>query len=151
MNYITCSLKCGTLVEKEIFWEEEDYYCRECILLFWGLTSCGDSIFEEVAGFSPFMVSPIKTLCVSCLLWSAYVLLLCLLFSQWKDPKIIMLAYIWWKTNMVSELTWEEDTVQLQELGLPSLWIFLHRFSAKVRWNTLLLRVHLSVEAKSNS
>ena len=35
---------------------------------FWGLKSCGDSIFEEVAGFSPFMVSPIKTLCVSCLL-----------------------------------------------------------------------------------
>ena len=33
--------------------------------MFWGLTSCGDSIFEEVVGFSPFMVSPIKTLFVS--------------------------------------------------------------------------------------
>ena len=32
---------------------------------FWGLTSCGDSIFEEVAGFSPFMVSSIKKLFVS--------------------------------------------------------------------------------------
>ena len=59
----------------------EDYRCRECILLFWGLTSYGDSIFEEVAGFSPFMVSPIKTLCVSCLLWCAYVVVVLVILS----------------------------------------------------------------------
>ena len=40
--------------------EEEAYCCRECILLFWGFTFCVDSISEEVAGFSPFMVSPMK-------------------------------------------------------------------------------------------
>ena len=35
---------------------------------FLGLTSCGDSIFEEVTGFSPFMVSTIKNIVfiVSC-------------------------------------------------------------------------------------
>ena len=36
---------------------------------------------------------------------------------------------------MVSKLTREEDTVQLQELRLPILWIYLHIFSAKVGWN----------------
>ena len=48
------------------------------------------------------------------------------------------------KSNMLSELTWEEDTVQLRELGLPSLWIFLQGGI------TLLLRAYLSVEAESN-
>ena len=48
---------------------QEEYYCfQECILLFWGFTSCADSISEEVAGFSPFMVSPIKKNCVHCLM-----------------------------------------------------------------------------------
>ena len=45
---------------------------------FWGLTSYVDSIFEEVVGFSPFMVSPIKNIVfIVC-----YVLLMYLLFSQ---------------------------------------------------------------------
>ena len=77
MKYITFSLKCGALVEKEIFWEEEDYCCRECILLFWGLKSYGDSIFEEVAGFYPFMVSLIKNIVfiLSCVLIAVLVIL----------------------------------------------------------------------------
>ena len=33
-----------------------------------GFTSCGDTILEEVEGFSPFMVSAVKNICVSCLL-----------------------------------------------------------------------------------
>ena len=37
--------------------EERGYCCREIILLFWGFTFGADSIYEEVAGFSPFMVS----------------------------------------------------------------------------------------------
>ena len=32
---------------------------------------------------------------------------------------------------MVSELTWEEDTMQLWELSIPSFWIFLHIFFSK--------------------
>ena len=52
---------------------------------------------------------------------------------------------------MVSELTREEDTMELWELGIPSLWIFLHIFSAKEGWLTLLPRAHLFVEAESNS
>ena len=52
---------------------------------------------------------------------------------------------------MVSELTREEDTLELWELGIPSLWIFLHIFSAKLRWNNSPLRAHISVEAESNS
>ena len=39
------------------------------------------------------------------------------------------------KANMKSELTLEEDIVQLRELGIPTLWISLHRFSAKEGWN----------------
>ena len=35
---------------------------------------------------------------------------------------------------MVSKLTWEEDTMQLRELGIPTLWIFLHIFLAKEGW-----------------
>ena len=48
------------------------------------------SISEEVTGFSPFMVSPRKILCVSCLLCfiSMHVIL------SVKDPKIIMLDYM---------------------------------------------------------
>ena len=47
-----------------------------------------DSISDEVAGFSPlwFPQGKFFVSLVSC------VLLLCLLFSQLKDPKIIMLA-----------------------------------------------------------
>ena len=37
------------------------------------------------------------------------------------------------KSNMVSELTEEEDTMQLQELGIPTLWISLHKFSEKIK------------------
>ena len=37
--------------------QEEDYYCQECILLFWGFTFCVDSISKEVAGFYSFMIS----------------------------------------------------------------------------------------------
>ena len=43
--------------------QEEDYCC-------WEITYCfgADSIYEEVVGFSPFMVSPIKNIVfiVSC-------------------------------------------------------------------------------------
>ena len=48
--------------------QEEDYCCRECILLFWGFTFCVDFISEEVVGFTPFMVSPMKNIMfiVSC-------------------------------------------------------------------------------------
>ena len=46
--------------------QEEDYCCRECILLFLGFTSYADSISEEVARFSPFMVSLMKKKCVHC-------------------------------------------------------------------------------------
>ena len=50
---------------------------RSASYCFWGLTSCGDSIFEEVAGFSPFMFSPIKNIVfiVSCLLIAVLVIL----------------------------------------------------------------------------
>ena len=42
-----------------------------------GLASCGDSIFEEVVGFSPFMVSRIKSIViiVSCVLIVVLVIL----------------------------------------------------------------------------
>ena len=36
---------------------------------------------------------------------------------------------------MVSELTLEEDTVQLLKLGIPSFWISLHIFSEKGGWD----------------
>ena len=71
VNYITFSLKCGALLEKEILWLDKRQKAIAVLgvhLTILGLTSCGDTILEEVAGFSPFMVSPIKTLCVSCLL-----------------------------------------------------------------------------------
>ena len=46
-----------------------------------------DSISEEVAGFSPFMVSPRKKQYVHCLLC----LIAMLVILSVKDPKIIML------------------------------------------------------------
>ena len=71
MNYITCSLKCGTPLEKEILWldrRQKDVVVLGGHLTVLGFSSCGDTILEEVEGFSPFMVSPTKTLCVSCLM-----------------------------------------------------------------------------------
>ena len=71
MKYITCSLKCGAPLEKEILWLDRRQKAIVVLgghLTVLGITSYGDTILEEVAGFSPFMVSPIKTLCVSCLL-----------------------------------------------------------------------------------
>ena len=35
---------------------------------------------------------------------------------------------------MVLELTWEQDTLQLWKLGLPTFWISIHKFSAKEGW-----------------
>ena len=52
-----------------------------------GFTFGADSIFEEVVGFSPFMVSPRKKHCVHCLLCLIVVLVVLLV----KDP-IDMLA-----------------------------------------------------------
>ena len=54
--------------------------------MFSGFTFGVDSIFDEVAGFSPFMVSSRKNtvFIVSCFLF------LCLLFSQLKDPNIML-------------------------------------------------------------
>ena len=51
MKYITCSLKCGALLEKEILGLDR----RQRLLLFWEISYCFgvDSILEEVAGFSP--------------------------------------------------------------------------------------------------
>ena len=77
MKYITCSLKCGTHLEKEILGLGRR---QKAIALLGGhltvlsITSYGDTILEEVVGFSPFMVSPIKNICFSCLLWHAYVI-----------------------------------------------------------------------------
>ena len=45
---------------------------------FWGLTSCGDSILEEVAGFSPFMVSPRKIF-VSLVMYLCFIAMLSIL------------------------------------------------------------------------
>ena len=71
MNYITCSLKCGALLEKEILGidrRQKATVVKGFHLTVFEITSCGDTILEEVERFSPFMVSPPKTLCVSCLL-----------------------------------------------------------------------------------
>ena len=32
---------------------------------------------------------------------------------------------------MVSELTWEKDTMQIQKLGLPTFWVSQHNTSEK--------------------
>ena len=56
--------------------------------MFLGFTFGVDSISEEVVGFSPLWF-PRGKLFVSLV---SFVLLLCMLFSQLKDPKIIMLA-----------------------------------------------------------
>ena len=60
------------------------------IFMFSGFTAAigAHSISEEVAGFSPFMVSLRKILCVSCLLCFIVVHVI----LSVKDPKIIMLA-----------------------------------------------------------
>ena len=82
MKYITFSLKCGALLEEEILWLDRRQKTTAVLgvhLTILSFTSCGDTILEEFVGFSPFMVSPIKTLCVSC---DVLMLLLCLLFSQ---------------------------------------------------------------------
>ena len=55
--------------------------------MFSGFTFGIDSIFEEVAGFSPLWF-PWKILCVSCLL--CFIIVHVILSV--KDPKIIMLA-----------------------------------------------------------
>ena len=73
---------------KDIGIKERDYYCQEIIVMFSGFTFGVDSISEEVVAFSPlwFPQGKLFVSLVSC------VLLLCMLFSQSKDPKIIMLA-----------------------------------------------------------
>ena len=43
---------------------ERDYYCREIILMFLGFTFGADSIFGEVAGFSPLWFPQGKYLCL---------------------------------------------------------------------------------------
>ena len=45
-----------------------------------------DSISEEVMGFSPFMVSPRKIICVSCLLCFIAVLVI----LSVKDPNVML-------------------------------------------------------------
>ena len=62
--------------------KEEGYCCRESILLFCGFPFCVDSIPEEVAGFSPFMVSLRKKHRVHCLLCLIDVLVI----LSVKDP-----------------------------------------------------------------
>ena len=84
MKYITCSLKCGTPLEKEILWLDRRQKAIAVLgghLTILGITSCGDTILEEVEGFSPFMVSPPKSF-VSLVSGDVLMLLLCLLFSQ---------------------------------------------------------------------
>ena len=54
MTYITCSLKCGALLEKEILWLDRRQKAIAVLgghLTVLGITSCGDTILEEVAGF----------------------------------------------------------------------------------------------------
>ena len=71
VTYITCSLKCGAPLEKEILGLDRRQKAIAVLgghLTVLGITSCGDTILEEVEGFYPFKVSPIKTLCVSCLM-----------------------------------------------------------------------------------
>ena len=67
---------------------ERDYFYQEIIFMFSSFTFGADSISEEVAGFSPLWF-PREKLFVSLV---SYVLLMCMLFSQLKDPKIIMLS-----------------------------------------------------------
>ena len=68
MNYNTFSLKCGAPLEKEILWLDRRQKAAVVLgshLTILGFTSCGDTILEEVEGFSPFMVSPTKnSLCL---------------------------------------------------------------------------------------
>ena len=51
MKYITCSLKCGALLEKEILWLDRRPKTTAVLgvhLSVLGFTSCGDTILEEV-------------------------------------------------------------------------------------------------------
>ena len=68
--------------KKTLGLEERGYCCREIILLFWGFSLGADSISEEVAGFSPFMVSPRKKHCVHYL----FCLIVVLVVLSVKDP-----------------------------------------------------------------
>ena len=67
---------------------ERDYYCREIIFIFLGFTFGADSIFEEVAEFSPlwFPQGKFFVSLVSCVFIVVHVIL------SVKDPKIKMLA-----------------------------------------------------------
>ena len=51
-----------------------------------GFAFCADSIFEEVVGFSPFIVSPRKKHCVHCLLC----LIAVIVVLSVKDPNIML-------------------------------------------------------------
>ena len=51
MKYITCSLKCGAPLEKEIIWLDRRQ--KATAGLGGHLTVLGDTILEEVVGFSP--------------------------------------------------------------------------------------------------
>ena len=83
MNYITCSIKCGAPLEKEILWLDRRQKAAVVLgghLTVLVFTSCGDTILEEVEGFSPFVVSPPKIF-VSLVSCDVPMLLLYLLFS----------------------------------------------------------------------
>ena len=82
MNYITCSLKCGAPLEKEILWLDRRQKAAVLggHLTVLGFTSCGDTILEEVARFSPLWL-PQGKLFVSLVSCDVLMLLLCLLFS----------------------------------------------------------------------
>ena len=67
--YHTHTHSLGCMSEREeVGIRERDYCCRETIFMFLGFTFGVDSISEEFAGFSPFMVSPRKKIVfiVSC-------------------------------------------------------------------------------------
>ena len=81
---LTCSLKCGTLLEKEILWLDRRQKATAVLgghLTVLGFISCGDTILEEVARFSPLWF-PRGKLFVSLVSCDVLMLLLCLLFSQ---------------------------------------------------------------------
>ena len=79
MNNITCSLKCGAPLEKEIIWLDRRQ--KATAGLGGHLTVLGDTILEEVVGFSPLWF-PRGKLFVSLVSCDVLMLLLCLLFSQ---------------------------------------------------------------------
>ena len=59
----THSLGCMSEREEDGI-RERDYCCREIIFMFSGFTFGVDSIFEEVAGFSPLWFPQGKSLCL---------------------------------------------------------------------------------------